>query len=314
MLLSDAFELNGELFNEAAAKAVKGELRNQAWIVYENYEVAEEDERTFVVASPRGILDPRDEVKNIYAPLHEPDLVVDLALMADNSITPQAVLVWARQYGLMGFEEDDVVEVQGSHHRVKGYGRRDDVDRFAQAAREVRTCLRIYEALAADTETETLEELIEELWSSTGPLPTKALSPSPERHAGNERTYLLRVLGKMVNRRLQDHCYPKLSAYTREGIPIGRFALSWGFKSLIGAVWLQTAWLLEAEGERVRRCRLPDCARVISLDLGNPPTNPGLRRNARGIYKTRSDRIFCKDRGCKQKYHYRKKAGWPGYE
>ena len=23
--------------------------------------------------------------------------------------------------------------------------------------------------------------------------------------------------------------------------------------------------------------------------------------------------LFCKDRGCKQKYHYRKKAGWAGY-
>ena len=29
--------------------------------------------------------------------------------------------------------------------------------------------------------------------------------------------------------------------------------------------------------------------------------------------KTRVDREFCKGRGCKQKYHYRKKAGWPGY-
>ena len=41
--------------------------------------------------------------------------------------------------------------------------------------------------------------------------------------------------------------------------------------------------------------------------------DPELKKNARGKYKTRVDREFCKGRGCKQKYHYRKKAGWSGY-
>jgi hypothetical protein len=42
--------------------------------------------------------------------------------------------------------------------------------------------------------------------------------------------------------------------------------------------------------------------------------DPGLKKNACGTYKPHVDREFCKARGCKQKYHYRKKVGWPGYD
>jgi hypothetical protein len=57
---------------------------------------------------------------------------------------------------------------------------------------------------------------------------------------------------------LNDHCYPRFTTYTRAGLAVGRFALSWGFENLLGAIWLHMAWLLEAEGERVRRCKLLD--------------------------------------------------------
>ena len=83
---------------------------------------------------------------------------------------------------------------------------------------------------------------------------------------------------------------------------------------MIGAVWLQLAWLLEAEGEGLTRCKLPDCRRVIRFEPGVPAVDKDpFRRNVRGKYKTRSDREFCKDRACRQIYHYRKSAGWPGY-
>ena len=82
---------------------------------------------------------------------------------------------------------------------------------------------------------------------------------------------------------------------------------------MLGAIWLHMAWLLEAEGERVKRCKLPGCLRVIHFEPSEPPADAGLKKNARGKYKTGSDREFCKGRGCKQKYHYRKKAGWTGY-
>jgi hypothetical protein len=72
-------------------------------------------------------------------------------------------------------------------------------------------------------------------------------------------------------------------------------------------------WLLEAEGERVRRCKLPDCLRVIHFEPGNPQLILDSRRTP-VAGKIRVDREFCKGRPCKQKYHYHKKAGWPGYD
>lgn len=307
------FEVHSDLFFDAAAKAVKKELRGQRWIVYEHYEIIEEDGRAFVVSPPGDSPNMTDDAKSIYAPLHNPDLVVDLALMADNPITPEAVLVWARQYGLMGFPEDDVVQRHG-RLRYAGYGRRDDVDRFAQAAIEIGKCLRIYEALTTDTSVETLKEIVEELEPPAELLPIKALLP-PQQQEGSERPYLFHAVGRTVSMRLREHCYPKLMTYTRGGAVSGEFALSWGFKGLIGALWLQMAWLLEAEGERIRRCKLPDCLRVIHFEPGISAHDVGsIQARARGKYKTRRDREFCKDRACKQKYHYRKKAGWPSYD
>lgn len=146
-------------------------------------------------------------------------------------------------------------------------------------------------------------------------LPGKAFAPfgPAERHAGRERPWLYRVLARMIQMRLDLYCYPQFVAHTHGGVATGRFSLVWGFRGLIGALWLQMAWLLEAEGEKVRRCKLPGCLRVIHFEPGEPVADLGLKRNVRGRYKTRSDRELCKGRGCKQKYHYRKTAGWPGY-
>jgi hypothetical protein len=118
------------------------------------------------------------------------------------------------------------------------------------------------------------------------------------------------VLGRMTQMRLHEHCYPQFNIYTRGLYPTGRFALSWGFHNLLGAIWIQIAWLLESQGS-VRFCRLPDCRRVITFESGKPSYE--ISKPGRGKYKTRSDRVFCPDRPCKQKYHYRKKVGWNGY-
>jgi hypothetical protein len=142
-----------------------------------------------------------------------------------------------------------------------------------------------------------------------------------ERKKGHERAWLFGVLGRLVQMRLHEHCYPQFNVYTRGGYPTGRFVLSWGFHSLLGAIWIHMAWLLEAAESSVRFCRLPDCRRVITFEPGKSADEIGtikdaegrFKRNARGEYKTRSDRVFCRGRGCKQKYNYRQKAGWRGY-
>jgi hypothetical protein len=320
------------------AKAVKIDSPSRTWPVYEDYDVVvdEDSGESFVVAlfdlfelaadedpghgqrvqTYRG-REPEQAARKNYPPLSNPELVVNLANLADDSITPDAVVGWAEDYGLLASSrEEDVLERPGlmGQERICGYGCRESLSGFARAAAEVRTCLRTYEALRRPDDLD-----LEKLSSEVAPLPEDALRPWV-RERGHERAWLFGVLGRMIQTRLHEHCYPQFNIYTRGGYPTGTFALSWGFHSLLGAIWIQMAWLLENQ-DSVKFCRLHDCRRVITFEPGKSADELGtikdadgnFKKNARGEYKIRSDRVFCRDRACKQKYNYRKKAGWEEY-
>jgi hypothetical protein len=309
---------------EALEIAVKKASPSRPWPVYWRYEPIEEGDVSYVVASVglfeelveetgehggrvrrwRG-REPEKAALNLYAPLETPELIVDLAELADKPITPEAVVGWAEIYGLLASSRsEDVVEQPGlvGRERVSGFGCRESVPSFEKAAKEIRRCLRIYEALRRDEDLD-LEKLSSEV--------RDALRPG-EREQGHERAHLFSVLGRMVQMRLREHCYPQFNIYTRGGHPTGRYALTYGFHGLLGATWIQMAWLLESEGRRVTFCKLPDCRRVVSFEPNEDlDTDPDAE--AHGKRKTRKDRVFCKGRGCKQKYDYRRKHGWPGH-
>jgi hypothetical protein len=321
-------------------KAVKKDSPSRTWPVYRDYdvEVDQESGKCYVVASVdlfEGMTDEaahhghrvkrwrgqdlEQAARTNYLPLKKPELLVELANIADNTITPEAVVGWAKYYGLLACSrEEDVLERPGliGQEAISGWACRESVSGFARAAGEVRACLRTYEALRRD------EDLnLEKLSSEVGPLPGSAVRLG-ERKQGHERAWLFGVLGRMIQMRLHEHCYPQFNVYTSYGYPTGRFALSWGFYNLLGAIWIHMAWLLEAAESSVRFCRLPDCRRVITFDPGKSADEIGtikdadgrFKRNARGKYKTRSDRIYCRHpRICKQKYYSRKNAGWQGY-
>jgi hypothetical protein len=138
------------------------------------------------------------------------------------------------------------------------------------------------------------------------------------RHKTVERPWLYGVVGRMVQTRIREHCYPKFTIFTRGGNPSGRFGLGYGFHNLLGGIWLQMAWLLDSDNATY--CKLYDCGRDITIEPGQAAPDSEFKdadgkwkSNIRGTYKTRKDIEFCKDRPCRQKYSYRKKAGWPGY-
>jgi hypothetical protein len=279
-------------------KAVKKYSPSRTWPVYRDYDIVVDDEsgESFVVApidlfeldadevagqgqrtkTYRG-RDPEQAALTNYAPLRTPELVVDLANLADNAITPEAVVGWAEVYGLLASSrEEDVLERPGlvGQERISGFGCRESVSGFARAAGEVRTCLRTYGVLSRDEDLD-----LEKLSSEVGPLPREAIRPEERKH-GHERAWLFGVLGRMIQTRLHEHCYPQFNIYTRGGYPTGRYALSWGFHSLLGAIWIQMAWLLENQGS-VKFCRLPDCRRVITFEFGEPSyetSRPGPRQ------------------------------------
>lgn len=310
-------------FTAVSDKVVKYRFQAAGWRVYEHYEIREEDEKTFVVApvSEPRIGSAERDTRAVYAPLRTPGPVLDLAELAEEEITPEIVRDWAEYYGLLGFPDDDVERRDDEFGRFesKGQGRRDSVRRFAEAAGEVRVCLRIYEAIRADEDVD-LKELSD---AYAHLLPSEAIEPESlsELRAGEDRSRLAHVIGRLVQMRLEEFCYPRFGPHTRGGVATGRFVLAWGYRGLIGAIWLQMAWLLEEAGESARTCELPGCLRVIHFESGRSADELGsikdadgrFKTNARGKYKTRDDIKFCKGRGHKQKYHYRKKAGWPGY-
>src|SRR5215213_7119942 len=63
-----------------------------------------------------------------------------------------------------------------------------------------------------------------------------------KRYRSVERPWLYGVIGRTVQERIREHCYPKLTIFTRSGNPSGWFGLGYGFYNLLGAVWLQVAW------------------------------------------------------------------------
>jgi len=329
--------------NGVSNKAVKTTLPSKQWPVYSKYKVQvdeesgesyvvactsmyefvadETDEHGQIVKTYRGrdpgqdatpyvpLRDSKPVVDNNYSPLMAPELVVELATLADNPITPEVVLNWAETYGLLASsKEEDVLEDEVLGGTISGHACRESVSAFARAAGEVRMCLRVYEALNRDVELD-----LEELSSAIGPLPDNEFARLIrlwEREPGHERAWLFGVLGRVTQARLDEHCYPQFNIITRGGYPTGRFVLSWDFRNLLGAIWLQIAGMLENENS-ARFCRLPDCRRVITLETGEPSYEISVP--GRGTYKTRSDRVFCKGRPCKQNYHYRKKRGWERY-
>jgi hypothetical protein len=131
-----------------------------------------------------------------------------------------------------------------------------------------------------------------------------------ERHEADGDTleerkeWALKAAGNHVDDQLTEECYPKLyrQVLARSGETVG-FTQGWGFHSLLGAMYLQMAWLM-SEGSNAPRCKGPGCHRIIRIgDLEQPAVDPRLKKNARGRYRTRKDKEFC-SRNCKEKWRY----------
>ena len=93
-----------------------------------------------------------------------------------------------------------------------------------------------------------------------------------------------------------NECHPEL--YQGEH----RYYQGWGFRSLLGAMYLQMMWLMTATGE-VRKCKGPDCNEVITFEQPEPSPEGLWQKGYRKPYKTRVDKEFCSS-NFKAKWHY----------
>jgi hypothetical protein len=98
-----------------------------------------------------------------------------------------------------------------------------------------------------------------------------------------------------------NHELPSTSAlpHFHKGAPLAphRFGASWGFRNLIGAMYLQFYWLITSRAD-IKRCK--NCGRIISL------APPILEDGSKGR-KPRSDKKFC-DKWCLQREDYMRRV------
>ncbi len=293
-------------------------LRGAAWPVYEDYDLRVVDGEPVLYAAG-------SEPSRSYVPLRDtPTLFLDFARLPDENregiVGPQEMMGWVRHFGLLGVgreesvsgiptneigpvvthgslrPEDAVVALKGvadggEDPTSVGDGRAESLSRFSGAIDDARRGLRLYEA-ATDTGELGADRL-------RGMHPQGDATPLDEL-----RREALAEADRYVAHYLESETY--LTSYRRDD---GTHARVPSTRSLLGAMWLQMSFLMEA-GENVTRCRFEGCINIVDYEKPPPEALPsavteGTRRR-RGRYKTRKDKGFCSD-NCRAKQHYRDK-------
>ena len=227
-----------------------------------------------------------------YKPLEVHDLFLRFARLSKQPNSPERALAWARKYGVLG--------LTGAYHHGWQGGEQDTVEAFDKQVVRAAGILALYEAVLNQDHGESRRLILEEypsisveLWgsgSSDWSL-EETEKTIVDEFEGNYLAYALEASSWLVERTVRKECHPALRP---EGTadPSG-LAGSWGFESLLGAMYLQIYWLMASGGE-VTRCRY--CSRIISLNRPSP-----------GARKPPKHKKFC-DNACRQSYYYHNKT------
>jgi hypothetical protein len=292
-------------FQDSSTKAAKNRVLKRGWPVYQNFEIEESDSDIHVYApreapeipSKRGVqtihsawmAEDLNRVR-VYAPLRDtPDLFLKFASLGrKGGVTrdeaSEAMLDWVETHGALGLEDDE--------------GRGESLVGFSRAVSKAAQCLELYEAATAeigvrdDPDVEILDSY-------------QAYGVTPRE----KREWAMQEVARIVGKYVEDECHPQLyrQVNTETGRTVG-FEQGWGFRSLIGAMYLQMMWLMTDGGESLR-CKGPGCNRIIRIGryksgdakhVGEFKLHNGGRPPR---YKTRKDKEFC-SRNCKEKWRY----------
>ena len=301
-------------FEDAADKVVNRVLREGLWTVYDLYDCDYSVDgrgpcggstRVCACAGAEGGERLANGVSNTYAPLMDENLFLSFAqLVEKEQMDTSGVFLTAERLGGVPALADDLDTEKNRKVAVRwveGYGvlgatphprhdtwwsdprggTGDTVKRFVYEAWTANRTLRLYEAATAGPDGQAIEEI---------------LQVRGFRSLKQARDAALDEVDEQIQSRMKQHCFPQ--SFRR---PDGERMRGYGFRSLLGAMWIQMWWLFTENEEQVRRC--PWCNGVISFQRGIPPQNPGLKRNVRGKSKTRKDKRFCDD-NCRAKYDY----------
>jgi hypothetical protein len=301
--------INKDLFSRASTEAAEKELRKGSWKAYHEYEVRHTRHGGPHVLAPQSGLGDYDE----YFPLvSHPTLFLMFARLGDDGeITEEVWLDWIKGYGVLGLERGTSVREIVEDHRDLGLGIDSLLDEleqldamgvpyssnsgrmeggpaesyrnFKSEALKATRLLRVYEATSQeDPDVDLMGRHAERDFGIRISTPREA------------KAWGLGWLASEIDPVISEECYPAL-------YPMGdRVAQGWGFHSLLGAMYLQMAWLVAAKEEV--HCK--QCGRIIDYEQPEIPREqlpeqPGWHRP----HKTRSDKEFC-GKGCANKWYY----------
>lgn len=285
-------------FVDSSLEAVSPTFRFSPWPVYREYDVHRLDGDAYVVATSVPQEEQR-ESRELYAPLKDvPGLFLEFAGLADRKIDEEVWRDWFNRYGVLGLGLGPTPYMAAANG-----GPEETFSGFVREAQIANGVLRLWEAATAGISD---EEFVERYASHYVRLQDRAKGLFGVWYVDVPRSTTapwLSSVGSHVQNKLTTECFPQLLGSSNLA-----FEAAYGFRSLLGAMYLQMYWLMTAKGD-VRRCKAPGCLRVITFDQ---PKQQGdhWKKNDRSMgYRTRRDKVFCSP-ACKQRdYDHRKRQG-----
>jgi hypothetical protein len=286
--------INAEDFEESG-RVMKGLEEPGVWSKCDEYEI----ERGAVIAKyPFPVGDPGDSVIRwgLYRPLESaPHLFLSFSRLHEEDGFEEAVRVWSNKYGVIG----------GDSYGRLSENDRVPVSRFREEAMRAWVVLKMYECgLNGDAQAvhryrdeQFIQALLAEYRESVLFTVVSVKATDEEFSEEHLLPFALYLAKQVANRNVRTYCHREtvLSLKFRKG---GRLTVDpdatqgkWGFSNLLGAMYLQMQWLIEA-GDKLTRCE--HCSRVIPLARPNPEGR-----------KPRNDTKYCGP-ACRQA-HYRAK-------
>ncbi len=296
-------------------KNVEKISRHSEWPVYERYEIVPDKAGNRYIRAPE-----LNRVKKVLLPLSRmsADLFLRFAHWVedpgmdkelDTERNAAAAKVWAEDFGVLGLNPPDVSvrsltnstsvtaehlgmpwlpdKPRGYRNEARGGRPQESVENFTLEAWEAYVVLRLYESVRSQEVVDAPSVIRFMSIDDQVDLPRPEPPPwveTVERDFYSQdpeltRMWALGIVDDAVNRKLETYCYPVI-----QGAP-SSYEQVWGFRSLLGAMWLQMTFLMLAD----RRCWWCNAA----LD-------PGRRSHAR----------FCDNNGdCRANWNYHKGQG-----
>jgi hypothetical protein len=306
--------LSNEYIRQQARHALEKNVEENShrgeWPVYEYYEFIDDESGKRYLYAPQTRNGTSNREKKRLQPLsrESADLFIRFAQWVENpgmdkeletERNARAAKMWAEEYGVLGFNDPDmtIIGIVNSQRVTADYlgmpwrgdvasGRRntahggrteESVENFAFAAWEAHVVWRLYESVRSQeiVDGPSAVRLMTTLDHGEQPITGSWVEQDIySQDAELTRQWALAIVEDAVNRKLEDYCYPIV-----RGAP-GSYEQAWGFKCLLGALWVQMMLLMRAD----RQCWW--CGK---------PLDPGMPRHAR----------FCKKNGrCRANWNY----------